>query len=75
MKYMIDVRGERHEWGVVIPEAQAKAMREDGFAVREVVNTVPHWIAALGLTAPWCMAQDMFDLPSIIWRKLRRRQP
>lgn len=70
MKYSIIVRGRHHEWGVYVPEAQAKAMQEDGFEVSEVHNTIPAWVVDAGLIRPWCWAQDLWDLPSRLWRRI-----
>lgn len=42
-----------------IPEWQSQ-----GLDIEEVLNTVPEWVVSIGLTKPWCRAQD-------IWRWLR----
>ena len=38
--------------------------RAEGFEIEEVLNTIPVWAVALGLTWPWCRVQDT-------WRWLR----
>lgn len=68
MKYVIHVRGKRHEWGITIPERMVDDLRDDGFEVMEVVNTVPMWVVDLGLTRVWCWCQDVWNLPSTGWR-------
>jgi hypothetical protein len=40
--------------------AQIPAWRADGLEVYQVENLVPALIAELGLTRPWCFAQDLF---------------
>lgn len=39
----------------------------DGLLIDEVVNTVPVWIADLGLVRPWCCLQDLFHFKNP-WR-------
>lgn len=50
-------------WDIVFeasPEYLA-ALRADGLEVYEVLNTIPVWIARLGLVRPWCFLQDLFN--------------
>lgn len=63
-KWFVVMRGERHEWIMVIGEAQAKGMMEDGIPVFEIANTVPVWAANLGLTRLWCRLEDLWNWPS-----------
>ena len=58
----ITVRGDRSHWGFPFygdPQHVAE-WRADGLDVILVENTVPMLIAELGLTGPWCFAQDLF---------------
>lgn len=34
----------------------------DGLDVEEVVNTIPAWVAMIGLTRQWCRLQDWWQL-------------
>lgn len=74
-KYIATVRGKQHEWGVEIPESAVEDMRADGFEVLEIVNSIPAWVADLGYVPArlWCLGQDIWDAPSRIWRKIRRK--
>lgn len=65
MKHIV-VRGREHEWTVFVGDAQGEALRQDGIEVMDVVNTVPEWAAMLGLARIWCLAQDVWNLPSRI---------
>jgi hypothetical protein len=29
--------------------------------VHDVINTIPVWVAGLGMTRVWCFAQDLFN--------------
>lgn len=71
MHYSVTIRGRQHEWGVTVPDAMVDGLREDGFEVVEVHNTIPGWVLDAGLGDVWCAAQDLFDLPSGLWRNLR----
>lgn len=73
-RFFIHVRGARSEWTAQVEERSVEAMREDGFEVFELVNTIPDWVVDAGLMKPWVWAQDMFDWPSRMWRKLRGHQ-
>ena len=60
--YNLVIEGERKEWNFLVlgDEESVRAWRDDGLAVYEVVNTVPVWIADLGLVRVWCFLQDLF---------------
>lgn len=64
MPYAVTIRGRQHEWQIPCPDASVEALREDGFEVVEVVNTIPEWVVSLGLTRSWCALQDLWELPS-----------
>ncbi len=72
-RFSVTVRGKASEWIVYVDEAQATAMREDGFDVHEVINTIPEWVVDVGMAAPWAMAQDLFDWPSRMWRRWTKK--
>lgn len=69
--YIIDYPGTAFTWGLVvqIPEEAAADMRADGIELHEVTNTVPLWVANLGLARLWCFAQDIWNWPSNWGRK------
>jgi hypothetical protein len=71
MKYMIDVRGRQHTWGVYINANQVAEMRDDGVEVIEVHNSIPMWAVELGLTKVWAFVQDVWDAPSRLWRGMK----
>ncbi len=62
--WMVSVPGKRSQWVIRVSKEMAKAMEEDGFEAFEVVNTVPEWVAALGLAPLWCFFQDVWNLPT-----------
>jgi hypothetical protein len=66
-RYMIDVRGDRDEWGIFVPERMVAGLRADGIDVKEVVNVIPYWLPSWAVH-PWCRAQDIWDWPSRWWR-------
>lgn len=67
--FTVTVRGKMSEWSVRVPPEQAAAMREDGFEVHEIVNTIPEWVVNVGLQRIWCAAQDIWNWPSTWGRK------
>ena len=68
-RYITVLRGRQHEWRCEVSEAAVEDMRADGIEVFEVYNTIPAWVAGLGLTRVWCAVQDLWDWPSRAWRK------
>lgn len=66
MKAGIVIRGRQHEWSLScdVSMRAINAMREDGVDVSLIVNTVPLWVAACGLTTIWCAIQDVWNLRS-----------
>ena len=61
-KVSLILRGRMSEWGVTcnMSQAQIDAMREDGFQVDEILNTIPLWVASIGLARPWVFCQDVW---------------
>jgi hypothetical protein len=72
-KYFANMRGRQHEWRVDVAEASVEDMRADGIEVFEAVYTIPGWVADLGLTRPWCIMQDIWDAPTRIWKRIKRK--
>lgn len=70
-KFITTVKGRHHEWRVIVSEASVEDMREDGVEVLEIANTIPAWAAEAGIGWLWVWVQDMWDLPSRIWRKIK----
>lgn len=65
MQYQAEIQGKSGRWSVVVPsKAQADAMRADGIEVVQVVNTIPAWVADMGLGHVWCAIEDIWSLPS-----------
>lgn len=60
----INVQGKHSRWGFSFygDPKHIEAWRADGLDVFEVRNTVPGWVAVLGLARPWCFVQDVFNL-------------
>jgi hypothetical protein len=67
--YSVTVRGREKTWGLPIkalPE-HVEDWRADGLEVDELINTIPVWIHGLGLTRPWCAAQDFWNRWLRLW--------
>lgn len=67
---ILSVRGKGHSWSFefygdpkYLPE-----WRADGLEIDEVCNTIPLWVADLGLVRSWCFLQDLFNFRNP-WRK------
>lgn len=62
--HFISVRGKKHEWvfNVLVDPKHVAEIREDGIEIYVLSNSVPAWIASMGLTVPWCFFQDLFHL-------------
>jgi len=69
--YITTVRGRRHEWLVTVDEASVADMRADGVDVQEVFNTIPLLVVDAGMTRAWVFVQDLWNMPSRVWRKIR----
>jgi len=62
--YAVEVRGKTTEWSFSFwgdPEF-VKDWEADGLKINEIVNTIPDWVATIGLTNLWCFFQDIFNL-------------
>lgn len=73
-RFVATIRGRQHEWSVYVAEASVEDMREDGIEVLEIVNTIPAWVVDAGFARIWCLMQDIWDAPSRLWRKIKRKQ-
>jgi len=69
--YVTTVMGKHHEWRVTVDEASVADMRADGIEVLEISNTVPAWAVDAGFARVWVFAQDLWDIPSRLWRRMR----
>lgn len=61
---LVEVRGRNFTW-CFMTEGDPKYLpewRADGVEIALVENTVPVWVAELGLVRPWCFLQDVFNL-------------
>ena len=63
-RHSITVRGRQSTWcfDVYATSADVATWRADGLEVDELVNTIPDWIAGMGLARPWCWLQDLWNL-------------
>lgn len=60
-RYALNVRGKYHEWSFPIwanPQ-HVKDWRNDGLDIDEVLNVIPAWVVALGLTDLWVWVEDL----------------
>jgi len=60
--HILEVRGKSHSWifPVYVDPQYLDDWREDGLEINVVENTVPEWVASLGLSHVWCFIQDLF---------------
>lgn len=72
-RFITTIRGHEHEWRVEVSEDSVEDMRADGIEVLEIVNSIPAWAMDAGLGRVWMLTQDIWDAPSRIWRKIRRK--
>lgn len=66
-QYSITVRGKsgaQYGFTFVGHPEHIEGWIAEGFDITEVLNTIPAWAVAIGLTRPWCAAQDL-------WRWMR----
>ena len=70
-RYTTTVQGKHHEWRVTVAEESVADMRDDGIEVLEIVNTIPAWVVDAGFSRVWVFAQDFWDAPSRLWKKMR----
>lgn len=64
MKRMaIEVSGSERRWLFTF-DGDPKHLdewRADGLEIIVIENTVPAWVATIGLAGPWCFLQDIFN--------------
>lgn len=60
--HSVQVRGKQSTWCIdtYITETTAADWRADGLTVHKIENTIPAWVAEIGLARPWCFLQDVF---------------
>ena len=63
MRCTVDVRGKQSEWGIPcdLSRKAVDDMRADGLDVKVIENTIPVFVANLGLARPWCFLQDLWN--------------
>jgi hypothetical protein len=66
----IHVKGKNKTWGFAfMGETEfLKEWQDDGLDVFLIENTIPEWVANLGLVRVWCFLQDVFNFRNP-WRK------
>lgn len=73
-RFTTTVRGRSFEWEVYVAERSVDDMRKDGIEVHEIINTIPVGVVEAGLAAPWVAAQDVWNLPTALWRWLKGKK-
>lgn len=70
MRCIVDVRGQRSEWGIPadLSREAIESMREDGVNIIVPENTIPAWIVDIGMIRPWCFLQDVWSFKNP-WRR------
>lgn len=60
----VTVKGKEKDWCFIFTgdPQYLDEWRADGLEVDEVVNIVPDWVAAIGMTRAWCKMQDIINL-------------
>ena len=66
----ITVKGRERTWSFNFygDPKYIKEWRDDGLDIDEICNTIPEWVADLGLVRPWCFMQDLFNFKNP-WRR------
>lgn len=71
MKYMVQVKGRSGYWVTYVPESQVDDMRDDGVDVMAIQNIIPMWAIKWRVVPVLLFLQNLYDMPSRIWRWLR----
>jgi hypothetical protein len=60
---IVTVRGKKNSWTFPTygDTKYLQEWREDGLEIFVLENTVPSWVAVLGMARPWCFFQDIFN--------------
>lgn len=60
-KYGLTIRGKHKEWNFTtwVDPKYVPEWREDGIIIEKIVNTIPAWVARLGLVRVWCFFEDL----------------
>jgi len=69
-RMFVTVRGKRHEWSFKFDgdPAHIAEWQADGLEVYILENSIPAWVADLGMARQWCFVQDLFNFRNP-WRK------
>lgn len=61
-QYSLEIKGKTSRWSfvVLVDPQYVDEWRADGLEIAELYNTVPAWVAELGLTRFWRFCQDVF---------------
>ncbi len=59
----VEVRGREKKWCFSFygDPAYLEVWRSDGLEVHVIENTIPAWVASLGMARAWCFMQDLFN--------------
>lgn len=59
----IEIKGKSSRWAFdcQASNAEIEAMRADGIDVGILVNVIPAWVVAMGLTGPFIALQDLWN--------------
>lgn len=62
----IEIKGKASRWAIdcQASNAEIEAMRADGLDVGILVNVIPAWVVAMGLTRPFIVFQDFWNFKS-----------
>jgi hypothetical protein len=60
---MVEVRGKEKRWLFKFygDTAYLADWRGDGLDVEVIENSIPAWVAGLGMARAWCFVQDIFN--------------
>lgn len=61
--YSLEIRGKSKEWSfnIYADPKHVEDWREDGLEINEIVNSIPEWVADIGMTRLWIIIQDIFN--------------
>ena len=62
-RYSITIYGKEKKWSfdTFIDPKYLQDYWDDNIQIDEVLNTIPEWVADIGLGKPWCFFQDLFN--------------
>jgi len=68
---VVQVKGRSGYWMTYVPENQVDDMRDDGVDVLAIQNIIPMWAIKWRVVSVLLFLQNLYDMPSRIWRWLR----